>query len=276
MKKVIFALIIMVAMISVIKAQERISLVYNGGTTVYDQKVLTSGDTIVKVGTHSNNEFFGELFFDRTNYIGIYGSYGFQSGLIDQYKASDFKSWSVGLISTIDIEPVWWKISVGYFSKTSTLEGYTSENSYFKDSAYTRGLELRTSILFAQDDSRIIPRLEIWGRTGFSCYQNKMFLEGYEFGADVQIYRFDIMPDYFLAPMLGVEKKEVLPLSLLTYKVGLALGSNFSPTPIAKLYGFISYNNTYYTYGNVCVKTPVFGIGCTISPASLFWRRANF
>ncbi len=271
MKKVIFALIIMVAMIGA-KAQERISLVYNGGTTVCDQKVLTSGDTIVKVGTHSNNEFFGELFFDRTNYIGIYGSYGFQSGLVDQYKASDFESWSVGLISTISLEPIWWKISAGYFSRTSTLEGLNSENTYFKDSSYTRGLELRTSILFAQDDSRIIPRLEVWGSARLSSCQNKIFLEGYNFGADIQIYRFDIMPDYFLAPMLGVEKKEVLPLSLLTYKVGIALGSNFTPTPIAKVYGFISYNNTYYTYGNVCVKTPVFGVGCTIAPLGLFWR----
>ena len=269
MKKIIFVLLSMVAVLGTISGQERISFLYNGGTTVYDQKVLTSGDTIVKVGTHSNNEFFGELFFDRTNYIGIYGSYGFQSGLVDQYKASDFESWSIGLISTIDIEPVWWKISIGYFSKTSTLEGYASESSYFKDSVYTRGLELRSSILFAQDDSRIIPRLEIWGRTGFSCYQNKMFLD---FGADIQLYRFDIMPDYFLAPMLGIEKKEILPLNLLTYKLGIALGSNFSPNPIAKVYGFMSYNNTYYTYGNVGVKTPVFGVGCTIAPLGLFWR----
>lgn len=272
MKKIIFVLLTMVAIVSTITAQERINLLYKGATSVYDQKVLISGDTIVKVGTHSSNEFFGELFFDRTNYIGIYGSYGFQSGLVDQYKASDFESWSVGLISTISLEPIWWKISAGYFSRTSTLEGLNSENTYFKDSSYTRGLELRSSILFAQDDSRIIPRLEIWGRTGLSCYQNKMFLEGYEFGADVQIYRFDIMPDYFLAPMLGVEKKEVLPLSLLIYKVGIALGSNFTPNPIAKIYGFISYNNTYYTYGNVSVKTPVFGVGCIIAPPVLFWR----
>jgi hypothetical protein len=99
-----------------------------------------------------------------------------------------------------------------------------------------------------------------------------MFLEGYNFGADIQLYRFDIMPDYFLAPMLGIEKKEILPLNLLTYKLGVALGSNFSPNPIAKIFAFISYNNTYYTYGNVGVKTPVFGVGCTIAPLGLFWR----
>lgn len=267
MKKIIFVLLTMVAIVSTITAQERINLLYKGATSVYDQKVLISGDTIVKVGTHSSNEFFGELFFDRTNYIGVYGSYGFQSALIDQFKASEFNAWSVGLISTISFEPIWWKLSAGYFSKKSILKGFDLD-----DSTCTRGLELRTSILFAQDDSRIIPRLEVWGSARLSSYQNKMFLEGYNFGADIQIYRFDIMPDYFLAPMLGIEKKEVLPLNLLTYKLGVALGSNFTPNPIAKIYGFISYNNTYYTYGNVSVKTPVFGVGCIIAPPVLFWR----
>lgn len=278
MKKMILIALSIVAMLSAATAQNRVNLFYQGGNSLNDKKVLSSTDTIVRVGSHSDNLFFGEIFFDRRNIIGAYGSYGFQSGLTDQFQASKFRSWSTGLVSTASLNPVWGKLYVGYFQKNQIWEGFTSQFDYFKDSIKIRGLEVRTSILFAQDDFSFFPRIEVWGRMGVSCGKgNKPFLESYNFGLDIQAYRLDILPDYFLSPMIGVEKKELLALNMLTYKVGIALGSNFTPNPIAKVFIFVTHDNKYHSYTNnegsvvMNIKEPVIGIGCVIAPLNLFW-----
>lgn len=281
MKKMFLLALSIVAMLSAaitVTAQNKINLFYQGGNSLNDKKVLNSGDTIVRVGSHSNNLFFGEIFLDRRNIIGAYGSYGFQSGLVDQFQASKFRSWSVGLVSTISLNPIWWKLSAGYFQKNQIWEGFTSQFDYFKDSSRVRGLEIRSSILFAQDDFSFFPRIEAWGRMGVSCgMENKVFIESYNFGLDIQAYRFDILPDYFISPMIGVEKKELLALDMLTYKVGIALGSNFTPSPIGKFFIFITYDNKYHSYANkegsvvMSIKEPTVGIGCVIAPLNLFW-----
>lgn len=274
MKKLVLVLFAVVAManISFVNAQERVSILYNGKTTFFDDKVLENGDTISKIGTFSQNLFYGEFFFGRRNFFGLYGNYGFQSGLSGQSEFSKFNTWGVGMISTISFEPIWWKISAGYFEKNIIVEQFNSENLYVKDSIKIQGIEFASNILFSQDDSRIFPRIELWGNTKLSCRDNKMYLAGYSFGLDIQTYRFDIMPDYFISPMLGVEKIELLNISNLTYKLGLGLGSNFQPSPIAKLFVFVSYINKYYVYGNKLLKTPVFGVGCTIAPINIFRR----
>lgn len=279
MKKMFLLALSIVAMLSAtVTAQNRINIFYQGGNSLNDKKVLSSTDTIVRVGSHSDNLFFGEIFFDRRNIIGTYGSYGFQSGLTDQFQASKFKSWSAGLASTVSLNPVWGKLYVGYFQKNQIWEGFTSQFDYFKDSIKIRGLEVKTTILFAQDDFSFFPRIEVWGRVGFSCGgDNKLFIDGYNFGMDIQIYRFDILPDYFISPIFGVEKKELLPIDMLTYKAGVALGSNFTPNPIAKVFIFVTYDNKYHSYANkegsmiTNIKEPVVGIGCVIAPLNLFW-----
>lgn len=281
MKKMFLLALSIVAMLSAaitVTAQNKINLFYQGGNSLNDKKVLNSGDTIVRVGSHSNNLFFGEIFLDRRNIIGAYGSYGFQSGLVDQFQASKFRSWSVGLVSTASISPVWIKAYAGYYQKNQIREGFDPQFNYFKDSSRVRGLELKTNILFAQDNSAFFPRIEVWGRMGVSCGKgNKPFLESYNFGLDIQAYRLDILPDYFLSPMIGVEKKELLSLDMLTYKVGIALGSNFTPNPIAKVFIFATHDNKYHSYANkegsvvMSIKEPVIGIGCVIAPLNLFW-----
>lgn len=257
---------------------ERFSITYSGSTTVFDQKVFNATDTIVKVGTESTNFISGEVFLGRRSFqAGFYGSYLSFSGLVGQYQAEKHSSFSAGMILRQSFCSSEIKLGFGYFNRTKEIEGYNDANNYYLDSGKVQGIEIFGMFTFSQDDIGCFPKIELYGGTklffvkGNNC---KIFLENYSFGLDVQIYRFSILPNYYLSPMIGVEKPENLSLRNTRYKIGVAAGNNITRSNILKAGIFLSWDNVpyIYTYSDraYSVKNMVVGGYISFNPVGIF------
>lgn len=283
MKKIIllFVATIFVAMSFGQQESERFLINYSGSTTVFDKKILNSTDTIVKVGTASTNCLSGEVFLGRRNFqVGFYGSYLNSSSLTGQYEAEKLEYFSAGMVLRQSINSSELKLGFGYFNQTRELEGYNESFNYFLDSAKIHGIEIFAQFVFSQDDIGCFPKIELWGNTKmFMAKINggnyKVFLRNYSFGLDVQIYRFSIMPNYYLSPMIGVEKPEIMPgCNSMRYKLGVAAGNNITRSNILKTGIFLSWDNVSYnytySYGTYSIKNMVVGGYLSFNPVGIF------
>lgn len=284
MKKIIMLVAVMIVMVTAFGQQdaERFSITYSGSTTVFDQKVFNATDTIVKVGTESTNFISGEVFLGRRNFqVGFYGSYLNSSALVGQYQAEKLEYFSAGMVMRQSFYSSELKIGLGYFNQTREIEGYNDVSNYFLDSAKIHGLEIYGQFTFSQDDIGCFPKIELWGNTKVflakvnSAGNYKAFLRNYSFGLDVQIYRFSILPNYYLSPMIGVEKPEIMPLcNSMRYKLGIAAGNNIIRSNILKAGIFLSWDNISYNYTysdrSYSVKNMVIGGYVSFNPVGIF------
>jgi len=264
-----------------VKAQddpERFNISYGMHNTIGDQRMLSGGDSIVKVGSGVKHSVSGEVFLGNRIYRpGIYSQYSNSNFLTQQFEAQKSWNFSVGIISQINLGPVEAKIYTGYFHKDLKISGYDSESKKFSDSSKINGLDLGVNLIIAQQDINLFPKIELFGNGKFQFSRNmsgKIVPKGYSFGANVEIYRISFF-DYYVSPFLGVYKiEEMSSYRNLIYKLGVSLNNNIVRSDIAKVGVFLSWNNEVYNYQssdyNYSVKNANIGIFLQFSPTGLF------
>lgn len=259
MKKVFLMVAILIAAAGLFGQQnpERFSLTYSGFMTAFDKKIMGS-DTIIKVGTESASLIGGEVFLGRRSFqAGFSASYFKGTALVDQYRISELEYFSAGLVFRQSFLSSELKLALTYFRQKFNSEGYFDDR-YFADTSLFQGLEISGQFIFTQDNIGAFPKIELWANTKLSLAkdisgQQRLKLRNYYFGLDVQIYRFSIFPNYYLSPMIGLEKPEIMDkCNSIRYRLGIAFGNNVSRSNILKTGVFFSYNNKSYdyTFGN--------------------------
>lgn len=282
-KLVIIIAAIFVSSFVKIQAQdnpERFNLSYDMYNTIGDQRTLSGGDSIVKVGSGVKHSFKAEIFVGNRVYRpGVYFQYNNANFLTDQFQAQKSWSYNMGIVSQINFSwiPVEVKIYTGYFHKSLRISGYDSESKKFSDSTKINGLDLGINLIIAQQDINLFPKIELFGNGKFQFSRSmsgKIAPKGYSFGANIDIYRISFF-DYYVSPFVGVYKiEEMSSYRNLIYKLGISLNNNIVRSDIAKVGAFLSWNNNVYSYQtknyNYSVKNAVVGIFLQVNPIGLF------
>ena len=279
MKK-IFVAIIVLLVVNVVnnvigqETPERFNISYGMYNTVNDQRILSSGDSIIKVGSGVKHSVSAEVFIGNRIYRpGFYGSYTNSSFMTEQYKATAVNSFAFGYVNQIATGPFELNVYIGYFQKNIQTSGYDSEGNKFSDSVNMKGLDLGAKIIIAQQDANVFPKIELFGNGKFQ-FSRKMsggiVPKGYSFGANIDIYRISMF-DYYVSPFIGVNKIEEMDnYRNIYYKLGISLNNNIVRSDIAKIGAFLSWNNKIYNYSYSNVKNAVCGIFLEFNPIGLF------
>ncbi len=278
MKKILGTIIVLFVSLSLVAQDnpERFNLSYGMYNTMGDQRTLSGGDSIIKVGSGVKHSISGEVFIGNRIYRpGVYGQYNNSNFLTGQFEAQKSWNYCMGIVSQINFNciPVEMKIYTGYFHKDLRISGYDSESKKFLDSVKINGFDLGINLIIAQQDINLFPKIELFGNGKFQFSRSmsgKIVPKGYSFGANVDIYRISFF-DYYVSPFIGVYKmEEIENYRNMLYKVGIAFNNNIVRSDIAKVGMFLSWNNNIYNYNNHSIKNAVTGIFLQVNPVGLF------
>lgn len=240
---------------------ERGIITYSGRTTINDRGFTPYGDTVIKIGTMAENIFEGEVYFGWGNFqAGLFASYGQKTSLSGQYFALEKESYAGGLMLRQNADNIECKFGLGYYNQKE--RHYGLENGYpFDYQVNSSGLIIPARLKISHEGS-FVPKIEGWfsQKLAFTPQFSEYYLRdmGTSFGGEMSLWRFVILPEIYISPIVGADVFEIQAGNNPLYKAGMVISSNnYIRSDIVKMGYFRDLHNKFGTEGLFITVNPI-------------------
>jgi hypothetical protein len=227
----------------------------------------------------------GEVFFLKNVKIGIYSSFHYSNMMLEENISEKFIYGSLGPTIKINFYYTDLKVRVGYFIEQKNI----SYSDIPIDFSLIQGINVFSSLTFQQKIYNFLPKAElsVSGKIGlkekFIESQEKVMiteLSNYDYSVNLHLYRFDVLYNYYLSPMIGIEKSESLTRrNLINIQVGASLNNKRVRSNIAQVGALFSFYNSHKQHlinEEKTVSSCIFGFFIKFNAFGLFIHNLDF
>jgi hypothetical protein len=234
----------------------------------------------------------GEVFFLKNVKVGIYSSFHHSGMMVEENIGEKFIYGSFGPALKIKSYYMDFKFKVGYFIEKKEI---SFKENLIEPSSLIQGMDLTTGVLFQQKLYNFLPKVEL--SAGVKIGLKRKFLEfnseeelenvslasnvaNYDYMVNIHLYRFDIAYDYYLSPMIGIEKSESLTRkNLIQFKAGISFNNKMARSNILQIgaiFACYNYNKQQICEGEKTISPCIFGLYMNFNPSGLFIHNIKF
>lgn len=232
----------------------------------------------------------GEVFFLKNVKIGIYSSFHHSNMMLEENIGEKLIVGSFGPALKIKSYYMDFIFKTGYFVEKKEVD-FKQESL---ESSLIQGIDLSSSVFFQQKLYNFLPKVEL--SAGIKIGLKKKFFKfneenenekegilteiaNYSYKVNLHLYRFDVAYDYYISPMIGIEKSESLTRkNLIQIKTGMSLNNKKVRSNILQIgasFSFYNFNKQQILEGERTISPCIFGIFMNFNPSGLFIHKMN-